>query len=610
MQAGQLVGCIDLPREGGIQGLLAEDVRAGIAHSHGACSDAVDIGFAIHIRLVIQNEVGIFAKCAVRHIDRACGFGGQRDNIRSHRHGGNVMPLHVAFQSTPVCIAQRGGKLHRPGIKAAAGHADIRAHVHDALAPHPAYAQDRDSGTARAELRRGIVGRAQMEGIGSECAVRSCNFGSDVPRDSISVFSTILDGGMVHRHIDATDAYALGMGFQRIGFLRVNSNVLSGGDVVRPAQCDAHIAVIFHAGKGGSDVQRRHTHAEDLGLVLAFVLRFYCDILYIDILCALDIAVRYINIRRAPVDDTGIADAHAGKCAYSDRGHLYLGAFVRLRLQSIDVDILARDSGFVHGHVRVVVRVDNGVRNVNGSGTGRSDTYIFCENVAGILCSYFDIVSCGEDNVADFGMDAHLPCIGRSRIVCRRSKTYAHVFGRFDIRRAKAVNLCAFDAQCALRGVHAIQMLFDLILSVRIDSRGVVVFIFGVRKLGIRDAFVDGSDGYVHAYADTAGGSPCHLAVKAALFFRFYVDIMRRRDSAASHMGADAAVNIVQSNGYPYAAYAAAAYAAGAMRRHLVRSVYIDIVGFQIAISHQSRSLAGSVVDPHIGGYPRADTSA
>ena len=53
-QGVQLVGVSCRPSsEGSIQGLLAEDVRAGIAHSHGACSDAVDIGFAVHIGFVI-----------------------------------------------------------------------------------------------------------------------------------------------------------------------------------------------------------------------------------------------------------------------------------------------------------------------------------------------------------------------------------------------------------------------------------------------------------------------------------------------------------------------------------------------------------------------------
>ena len=75
-------------------------------------------------------------------------------------------------------------------------------------------------------------------------------------------------------------------------------------------------------------------------------------------------------------------------------------------------------------------------------------------------------------------------------------------------------------------------------------------------------------------------------------------------------MGADAAVDVMQGHGYPDAAYAAGSHAAGAMRRQPVRCVNIDIVGFQIAIGHQSRSLAGGVEDAHVGSQSRADTGA
>ena len=52
LQAGQLVR-IGSTREGSIQGLLAVDVCAGIAYSHSACGDAIDIGLAVHIGFII-----------------------------------------------------------------------------------------------------------------------------------------------------------------------------------------------------------------------------------------------------------------------------------------------------------------------------------------------------------------------------------------------------------------------------------------------------------------------------------------------------------------------------------------------------------------------------
>ena len=452
------------------------------------------------------------------------------------------MSLHVAFQGAAVGVAKHGGKLHRPCVKAAAGHADFRAHVQDALAPHPAYAQNRDSHIARAEFRRGIVGSAQMEGIGSECAVRPGNFGRGVPLDDLSavlVLLPVLDGGMVHRHIDAADAHALSMGFQCVGFLRVNGHVPGDGDVILPIQRYAHIAVIFHAGKGGGDVQRRHAHAEDIGPVLAFV---FCADGHIP--GAVDGTVRDINIRRAPVDDTGIAYAHAGKRAYGDCSHFHTGTIFCLSLQGIDIDILGRDSGFVHGHVRVVVRMDNGVRNIDGRSSGRSDAHIFRVNVAGLLRRYIYIIPGLQNSAADFRMDAHLPGIRRTLVVCGRSKADGRILCRFEVvlfRALQTVELCVAVAKEAVRFVYAaymyfiplvvlrvipVQMLFDLILGVRADARGIVVFIFGIGKLGIRDALVDGGNGYVHAYADAAGSHARHLAVKVARFFRFHVDII------------------------------------------------------------------------------------
>ena len=108
LQAGQLVRGSVLPRKGACQRLSADDVRAGIAHCYSAGSDAIDIRLAIHKGRVAQDEVGIFGKGTVRHIDFARGGSVQNDCIRSDSHGGDVMPLHVAFQRTAIVITQLG----------------------------------------------------------------------------------------------------------------------------------------------------------------------------------------------------------------------------------------------------------------------------------------------------------------------------------------------------------------------------------------------------------------------------------------------------------------------------------------------------------------------
>ena len=350
------------------------------------------------------------------------------------------MPLHVAFQGAPVGIAQRRGEFHDPGIKSAAGHADIRAHVHDALAPHPAYAQDRDSGTARAELRRGIVGRAQMEGIGSECAVRPRDFGRDVPRYylSILVLLPVLNGGMVHRHIDAAYAYALCMGFQRIGFLCVNSDGFSSRDVsgdniirivLRVVQRNSHIAVIFHTGESGGDIHRGDAHIEDIGFVLALIQCVDGDIPF----RAFDGAARDIDVRGALVDDAGIADAHADANSSGARFHFDLGAISLLRLPGFDGDILARDIGSVHGHVGVIVRMDDVICDSGGDTAAHRDLQIFLKNVVGVRRLHIDISRSRQSFPADLGMDALLPGIGRTLFICGRGKAYAHFLGLFEV---------------------------------------------------------------------------------------------------------------------------------------------------------------------------------
>ena len=534
-------------------------------------------------------------------------------------------------------------------VECAACHVDIRAHGHDALAPHPAYAENRDGSVARAEFCRGIVGCAQMEGIGTECAVRSRNFGRNepcIPRRVTRLLnpSAVFDGGMVHRHIDAADAYALGMGFQRIGFLRVNGDVFSSGDVgsfdvictvLRIIQRDTHIAIVFHAGKSSGDIQRGDAHAEDIGSVFALVRCVDGDIFrtygignFAAPFRQADSTARDIDIRTAPVDDAGVADAHTAKRAYSDRSHAHLGAVTLLRLQGVDVDVLARDSRIGKGYVRVVVGMDDGIRNVHGCSAGRSDTYIFRGYVAGVLGGYIDIVTrCQGRAVSYGGMDALLPGIGGRRIVCRRVKVNTHIFECFEVFHiiiVHAVELCAVSAKSTLHFIDAAYMYVLPLVVLRVKPVQVLsnlilgggtnfdfpIFILGVRKLGFRDALVDGGDRHVDVHADAAGSHARHLAVKAALFFRFHVNIIRCFDRSVGHVGADAAVDVVQGHSYPDAADTAGTDAAGSTCRQLVRSVYIDIVGFQIAIGHQRRCLACGVVDAHIGSQSRAEAGA
>ena len=147
----------------------------------------------------------------------------------------------------------------------------------------------------------------------------------------------------------------------------------------------------------------------------------------------------------------------------------------------------------------------------------------------------------------------------------------------------------------------------DFFFGALIGAHGFPVFIGGARKLGIRDALVDRGDRHVDADADAAHGNARHFAAKIAIFFRCHVDIARRRDRTAGHMGTDAAVDVVQGDGNPDAADAESAHATDGFRRQLIRGFYIDIVGFQRAIGHQSRCLASGIVNAHIGRQPRAD---
>ena len=142
LQAAQLVRDTDLARKGAFQFFCAADICAGIAHSHGPGRDIVDIRLAIHIGIVIQQKIGTFTKSAVRHDNLGCGIGVQDNRIRSHRHSGDIMPLHIALQRAAIGIAQLRNKFHIPGIESAACHVHLCAHAHIALAPHPAHTEN------------------------------------------------------------------------------------------------------------------------------------------------------------------------------------------------------------------------------------------------------------------------------------------------------------------------------------------------------------------------------------------------------------------------------------------------------------------------------------
>ena len=231
-----------------------------------------------------------------------------------------------------------------------------------------------------------------MEGIGSERAVRSRDFCRSSP--------LVLNGGMVHRHIYAANAYALGMGFQHIGFFRVNDDAIGSRDGIGSTQCYPDIAVTFHTGKGSCDIQGRDSHIGYLCAALAIVLRQNCNILRngsariaLFMIQAGDGTARDIDIRTAFVDDARIAYAHAETRAYGDRCHSDVGtfAFFLLSLQGFDGDILASDRSLIKGHIRIVVHMDNGIRDAHGS-AAHSDSHIFLRNVAGLFCQHIDIV--------------------------------------------------------------------------------------------------------------------------------------------------------------------------------------------------------------------------
>ena len=219
-------------------------------------------------------------------------------------------------------------------------------------------------------------------------------------------------------------------------------------------------------------------------------------------------------------------------------------------------------------------------------------------------------------------MDTLLPCIGRGFCI-RRGKGNGCILCRIEVLFVpgiQPVEFCAADAKRALRIVHAlhvhvlpvllhrraIQMNVNLIFCTLISAHAVPFFIGSIAELGVHDALVDGSNCHVDACTDTAYGSARHAAVKAARFFRCHIGIIRRLDRAACHMGADAAVDVVQGDGNSDTSEASGAHAARGICRQAVSGLHIDIVSFKIAAGHNGRGFTGSIVDPHIGSQPRA----
>ena len=133
----------------------------------------------------------------------------------------------------------------------------------------------------------------------------------------------------------------------------------------------------------------------------------------------------------------------------------------------------------------------------------------------------------------------------------------------------------------------------DFILGARIGAHRGPFFISGTRKLGISDALVDGGNRHIDPYADAPNSNPRYAAVEFALRFRFHVNIICRLNRTAGNMGADTAVNIVQGHRNPDAAHTESAYTAYGIARQLVRGIHINVIGFQLAVGYQSRSLAG-----------------
>ena len=541
LQTGQLVRDTVFTGKGGGQRLRTADVRAGIAHRHAADSNIVYIRLAVNIGLILQSKVGIFAKDAVCHIDFRGGVSGQNNRIRSHSADRDIMPLHIAFQRAAIGTSQPGSKLHVLRVEGTARNTHFRAQVHNPLAPHPADTEQGNRGIACAEVRRGVISCPQMEGIGAIGAARACDFGCSQSLDIIIlVLAAVLDGGMVHRHVDTAYAHALSMGVQHIGSLGINGDVPIGGrNIVGTGKRYAHIILIFHAGKGGGNGDSTHAHIEYVGFVLALVQGIDGDIFR-----ALDGAACDINIRGSLVDDACIAYTYANAQSASTGLYFNFRAIACLSLMGFEGDILARDIGIIKGYIRIVVRMDDSIRDTGGNAAAHSGVHILLKNVTLLRSRHIDITR-SRQCPAYLGMDALLPGIGRIRFVCWRGKTHDRISCRTEVavRGAEAEEFRTADAERTLGAVHAlsarafavcaVQVNVDFVFGTLIGARTLAIFIGGIAELGIGDALVDGGDRHIDTHADAAYGHTGYAAVKFAHFFRIHIDILRSIDRAA-----------------------------------------------------------------------------
>ena len=262
-----------------------------------------------------------------------------------------------------------------------------------------------------------------MEGISAVGAIGASNFGHSQPLDIIIlVFAAILNGGMVHRHVDTAYAHALSMSVQHIGSLGINGDVpLGSRNVVGSGKRYTYIILIFHAGKSGGNADSAHSHIENLSLVLAFVQGIDGDIFR-----SLDGAARDVDIRGTFVDDACVAHTYANAQTTSTSLYFDFRAITSLSLMGFEGDILARDIGIIKVYVRIVIRMDNGIRNTGGNAAAHRGIHILLKNVALFRCGHIDITR-SRQSPAYLSMHALLLGVRGVRLIGWGRKAYGGI---------------------------------------------------------------------------------------------------------------------------------------------------------------------------------------
>ena len=110
-----------------------------------------------------------------------------------------------------------------------------------------------------------------------------------------------------------------------------------------------------------------------------------------DIFRALDGAASDVNICGTFIDDTSISYSYPNTDGTGTGLHFNLRAFVLLGLLGLDGDVLACDGGPVHGHIGVVVGMNNIVSHRGRDTATNCYIQIFLENITGVLSRYIDI---------------------------------------------------------------------------------------------------------------------------------------------------------------------------------------------------------------------------